>query len=243
MNGKFKSVKHIINKLLVNPLMQNINESDLAQYIGDAIKMIGAPNSYEIKDCTITIKDFRGTLPSDLVYIDQTLWRTGTNGDDEGVYVGMRYASSTMHSKYHKLGSPDFTQISEFTYSLNNHYIHADVSDGEVFMVYRGLVVDELGMPQVPDNIKFEKACIAYIELQHYKTMWVLGKLPDKVWQHAEQEWAWYVGAAQTAGQLQTIDEAESFANAFSRMILKPLQHGSFFTNHGSQEYLYKTKI
>jgi len=243
MNGKFKSVKHIINRVLINPLMQSINESDLAQYIGDAIKLIGAPNSYEIKDCVIKIKDFRGTLPNDLVYIDQTLWKTGVDSKGKSNYVAMRYASSTMHSKYHKLGSPDFNQISEFTYSLNNHYIHADVSDGEVFMVYRGLVLDDLGLPQVPDNIKFEKACIAYIQLQHYYTMWVLGKLPDKVYNHAEQEWAWYVAAAQTAGQLKTIDEAESFSNAFSRLILKPLQHGSFFTNHGSQEYLRRNSI
>lgn len=243
MNGNYKSVKHLINKLLVNPLMQNINESDLAQYIGDAIKLIGAPNSYEIKDCTIKIKNFRGTLPNDLIYIDQTLWRIGTDANGKGNYVPMRYASSTMHSKYHKVGSPDFNQISEYAYSLNNHYLHADVEEGEAFMVYRGLVLDELGMPVIPDNIKFEKAIMAYIKVQHYEPFWELGKITDKVFGRAEQEWAWYVGAAQTAGQLQTIDEAESFTNAFKRTILKPLQHGSYFTNHGSQEYLYKNSI
>jgi hypothetical protein len=238
MNSKYKSVEHIINKLLSNPLMENINESDLAQYVGDAIKLIAAPLSFEDKTCTIPIKEYKGVLPTELLYVIQSSWQE-TNGN----LYAMRYATSTFASKYHEVGSPDFTTISEYSYSMNNNYIHTNAPTGSVVMLYKGLVVDEKGFPMIPDNIKFEKAIEEYVKKEHYRILWEMGKVPDKVFDFVQREYDFYVGAAQSAGQLMTIDQAESFANAFSRLLLKPLQHQSFFVNHGSREYFKDNRI
>lgn len=238
MNAKFKSIKYIINKILSNPLMENINPSDLAQYVGDVLRLIGAPKSFVDESCVINIKDYRGKLPKNMLYIIQCLYK----GNDEKYYA-MKYASSTMQSQYHILGSSDFNYNSEHTYSLNNDYIFFDQEEGEIKMVYKAIKVDAEGFPMIPDNVQTEKAIENYIKVQHYTILWELGKIPDKVLQRVEQEYGWYVGAAQSQANAMTIDEAEAFSNAFSKLLLKPLQHDEFFVNHGARQYLKNNRI
>lgn len=222
---------------MVNPMMEGITESDLAQYVGDAIKIAGVPKSFVDKDCVINIKKFRGALPKDMVYVVQTSIKKGED------YYPMRYATNTFSTKYHIVGSPDFNRNAKNAYSMNDGYLFLDEEEGTVLMVYKGLKVDELGFPMIPDNIKFEMAIEWYVKYRWYTTLWELGKIPDKVFQNAKQEYEWYIGAAQSAGQLMSIDEQESFTNAFNKTILKPLQQSEFFHNHGSVQYLKENRI
>lgn len=226
---------------MANPMMENITESDLAQYVGEAIKLAGVPKSYRDGDCTINIKKYRGALPNDLVYIIQTSLKKGEG--DQAKFYPMRYATNTFSSKYHQIGSPDFNRNAKNAYSLNDGYIFLDQEEGTVFMVYKALKVDEEGFPMIPDNIKFELAIEWYVKYRYYTILWELGKIPDKVYMNAEQNYNWYIGAAQSAGQLMSIDEAESFANAFNKTILKPLEQSEFFHNQGATQYLKENRI
>lgn len=245
MNSNYKSIETVINRILRNPLMNNITEADLAQMVGDAIKLIGAPKAYEDKSCDIEITNYRGKLPLDMIYIIQSSWKEESELDSSGnpTYYPMRVSTSTYATQYHMVGSPDFNQDSNYSYSLNNHYIYTDAETGTVTLVYKALVTDEKGFPMIPDNIKFERAVEQYVKYKHYEVLWELGKISDKVFDYNMKEWEWAVGAAQSAGQLQTIDEAESFANAFSRLLLKPLQHQEFFVNHGARQYFKENRI
>lgn len=237
MNTKFKSINSVINKVLASPLMKDINISDLSTYVGEAIKLAGIPKSFVDKSCDIKIKNFRGNLPKDLIYIIQTAIKK--NND----YFPMRYSTNTFSSKFHEVGSPDFNRNSKNDYSLNNGYIFLNEEEGELKMVYKGLRLDDKGLPMIPDNIKVELAIEWYIKYRYYTILWELGKIPDKVFMNAEKEYDWYIGAAQTAGQLMSIDEQESFANAFNKTILKTLQQNEFFENQGSIQYLKANRI
>jgi len=238
MNTNYKSIKTIISSILRNPLMENITESDLATYAGDALKLIGAPMSFVDATCTIDIVNHRGRLPNDLLYVVQTMDKT-----KQGDWVAMRYASDTLHSKYHEVGSPDFSTRGDKEYSMNDQYIYHDDSEATVKMLYKAIKVDKDGFPMIPDNVKFERAIEAYIEWKHFRLLFQLGKLPQGVYEDSRVEYLFAVGAAQSAGQLMTIDQAESFANAYSRLLLKPLQHGKFFTNHGTKEKFKNNRI
>ena len=232
MNGKYKSIKTLISRLLVNPMMENINDADLARYVGECIKLIGAPMAFKDETCNIKVTKYKGKLPSNLLYIIQTTF------NESGNWIAMRYASDTLHSQYHQIGSPDFKVGNKIDYSINNGYLFLGQEEGDVKMIYKAIVTDAQGYPMIPDNIKFEKAIENYVKFQHYTPLWEMGKIPDKVYSKVEQEYTWYVGAAQSAGQLMTIDQAETFTNAFSRLLLKPLQHDTFFTDHGTREHL-----
>ena len=261
MNAQYKSIKTLISRLLVNPMMENINDVDLARYVGEALKLIGAPMSYEDKLCTIDIKNYRGKLPKNMLYIIQTSFGDG--------HSPMRYASDTFHSQHHNVGSKEFSEKKYYNdndnlghqggyasgysrgknysqgaeYSINNQYIYLSQEEGTVNLLYKTIVTDAEGYPMIPNNIKFEKAIEWYVKYQHYMPLWEMGKIPDKVYQKVEQEYTWYVGAAQTAGQAMTIDQAASFTNAFNKLILQPLQHETFFKEHGSRQYLNNNRI
>ena len=258
-NGKYRSIKSLMSRILMNPLMNELNESDVALYISDCLRLIEAPAIYENKVVDIDIKEHRGELPCDLIYIKQTRMYAGSNAKlrtPQSTYttqlsrfVPMKYASDHFHTALHEQSSPDLMGTNgseldyEVTYQINGDFIYTSFPDGKVQMSYQGLKVDEEGYPMIPDNVKVEKAIEAYIKVQHYTIMWELGKIADKVIQKAEQEYAWYVGAAETSMRSLTIDQAESLKAALTRTILKPLQHHNGFRNLGTQEYLHKGSI
>ena len=231
LNAKYISFRVIIDRIFENPLMQDINEDSIIRYIADCIKLIGAPAAYEDKLALIEIKNYRAELPCDLVYIQQTRRVSGTT------LYPMRYSSDTFHSAYHEVGSPDFNHNFEHTYSINNGAIYTDFKEGTVEQSYKGLMVDPEGYPMITDNIKFIESIQNYIKVKHYTIQWELGKIPDKVLEAAKQEYAWYVGAAQTMGHLQSIDQAESFKNAFTRLIINPTAARTQFQDFGRQEF------
>lgn len=235
LTTRYVSIKTIMNRLLINPMMEGIQESDIVMYIADALKLIGAPMSYDDKTEFITITEYRGELPCDLLYIQQSR-RVTENGTS---FQPMRYNSDTFSTAYHEIGSADLRHANgthDNSYTLNNGMIYASFPEGTMQMSYKALPVDEDGFPLIPDNVKFIKAVEEYVKCQWYRIQWELGKIPDKVFQKVEQESAWYIGAANTGAQLMTIDQAETFRAAFSRLLLNPTSGRRAFTEFGKQE-------
>jgi len=225
-----------------SPMMEGITESDVASYMADCIKLIGAPMAYEDKVEDITIQDYRGELPCDLLYIQQTR----KHGNVEGEFTAMRYSSDTFQSAYHQVGSPDFASHNsnyDWNYSLNNGMIYTNFKEGTIQQSFKALKTDKDGLPMVPDNVKFEKAIENYVKAEWYRVQWELGKIPDKVLQKAEQERDWYIGGANTAAQLQSIDQAETFRSAFTKILGNSTAAKSFFQDHGRQEYIKYGRI
>lgn len=245
LTTRYISIKTMLGRLLASPLMQGITESDVARYIADCISLIGAPMAYEDKVAEIHIQNYRAELPCELLYIQQT--RKVTKRDNGPAKLeAMRYASDTFSSAYHEVGSPDFAEHPgnyDWTYSLNNGYIYTNFEEGVIQQSFKALKLDEDGLPMIPDHVKFEKAVENYIKAEHYRIQWELGKIPDKVLQKAEQERDWYVGGANTAAQLMTIDQAETFRAAFTRILDNSTTAKQFFQNHGRQEYIKYGRI
>jgi len=245
LTTRYISMKAMLGRLLASPLMNGITEADVARYIADCISLIGAPMAYADKVENITIENYRAKLPCDLLYIQQTRKVTKVpHGSDR--LEAMRYASDTFHSAYHEIGSPDFAEKTsnyDWTYSVNNGYIYTNFKEGTVQQSYKALVTDDEGIPMIPDNVKFEKAVENYIKAEWYRIQWELGKVSDKVLQKAEQERDWYVGAANTTAQLMTIDQAETFRAAFTRILDNSTTAKQFFQNHGRQEYIKYGRI
>jgi hypothetical protein len=236
LNTKYVSIKSMLSRLFSNPLMEGITESDVARYIAEALNLIGAPLAYEDRVQEIKVKNYRADLPCELLYIQQT-----RKVNSSGKLEPMRYASDTFHSAYHQIGSPDFTQHSanyDWTYSLNNGVIYTNFKEGTIQQSYKAIVTDKEGLPMIPDDVKFEKAIENYIKLQWYTILWELGKISDKVFNKVEQEYSWYVGAANTRAQLQTIDEAETFRGAVTKLLDNSTAARDFFQSHGRQEFI-----
>ena len=258
-NGNYKSIKSMMNRLYRYPLVSNVPEADIAQHVYDAIRLIEAPMAYHTYVEPIYVNYNRGLLPCNIIYINQTRRYSSKRcttdylelGVDDfknaymhyNIFEPMTYATDHFHTSYHEDNSPDLKKYPanvdfDNTYSIQNGYIITSFEEGMIQMSYKGLMVDEEEFPMIPDNVKVEKAIENYTRLQIYTPLWEMGKVSDKVMESLKQETAWYTGGANTSMQLQSIDQAEAFKAAFTRTLLKPLQHQSSFRNFGSQEYI-----
>jgi hypothetical protein len=240
LNSQYISIKEILSSLYKNPLMESLNEVDVAEYIADCVSLIGAPMAYEDKVGEYKIENYRGLLPFDMLYIWQTR-KKNILSDTKVNLEPMRYASDTFHSKYHKVGSPDFvehTRNYDWTYSINNGWIYTNFKEGYVQQSYKGLKVDEDGLPMIPDNVKFKKAVENYVKAEWYRVLWELGKISDKVLYKAEQERDWYIGGANTTAQLQSIDQAETFKNSLTKLLSNANTGANSFQDLGRKEYI-----
>lgn len=266
-NGKYKSIQSMMNRLYRNPMIKNVSDSDMAQYIGDAIKLIEAPMAYMDYVEPIRIRNHRGELPCNLLYIKQTKKYVSpytiklydeVGSEEFRNYIAkdanyqkfttepMTYATDSFHTAHHLDNSPDLVKKTGFynhTYSVQGGYIFTNFSEGVAVMSFKGLMIDEEGYPMIPDNIKVEKAIENYTKLQIYQIEWELGKISDKVMNELKQETAWYMGASNTSLQMQNLDQAEAFKAAFTRTLLKPMHHDDGFRNMGTQEYIRQGSI
>ena len=67
-------------------------------------------------------------------------------------------------------------------------------------------------------------------------TEFELGKITQQVLQHAEQQYAWAVGQAQSDLVRPSIDQLQSFTNSWNTLIQRTTEHSQGFKNNGTQE-------
>lgn len=229
LNGKVKSIQHIIEKVFRNTgLVEGVDLHDVIEWAGEAIELIGAPQSLTDKVECIKIVDGRGDLPCDLHLVMQFRYK-GVDG-----YTAMGYASNNFHR--HCNESPDLSCECSVTYTLSDDCVFTNFDSGTVEVAYRALPTDKNGWPTIPDDIKFVKAVEYYIREKLDYLLWRTNKLPQAVYEKTVQDQLWSLGAAQTRGAMPSVDELKNIKNNFLRLIPKINQEEDFFNSLGIQE-------
>jgi hypothetical protein len=123
-------------------------------------------------------------------------------------------------------------------YKLSGDYMYTNFKNGFVEMAYKAYPIDELGMPMVPDNIKFIKAVEWYlISRMDYKRWRSTRALTDqKVWETSSGEASWYIGSARSAARQPSLDMMEGIKRMLLRSIPKINQHSNSFKTSTNQE-------
>ena len=81
--------KTISSKVIIRKIMRDINPNgdnwidDAIEWIGEALEHIGSSSQLELKQCVITVKNYKAALPIDLYYINQV----ALNSTEEGVII------------------------------------------------------------------------------------------------------------------------------------------------------------
>jgi hypothetical protein len=259
LTSKTVSVERVIEKLLREyPFIQSVDWIDFLEYIGDCIDLIGSNASYIAKitdgnedlghPSPILIENYRGQLPCDLVKVNQV--REWCNKSP------MVYSSDSFHSATTPCyPTVDTTELSEdfgqtslsfnselavtlnntsdscniLSYNLNNNYIFTSFESGQVEMAYTAFPTDVRGYPLIPDDIKFITACAAYVAEREGFKLWLSDKLADRKYDKLVQERSFYIGAANTRGNMPSKDKMESLKNQWLRLIPRVNEHSNFF--------------
>lgn len=228
-NGKYKSVKYILEKVYrdIKPI-ESVDLYDAVEWLGECIELIGSPFQLLDKHDCITIEEFKGKLPCDLFLL------LGTR--EKNSKQAMRYSTDSFH---HAKVCQDVNHdcyLADVTYTINDDYMFTSFKEGDVEIAYKAIPVDKEGFPMIPDDIKFVKAAVAYISERILYGKWTSGKVNADVYRKAEQERNWYIGAAQSRGNMPSVDMMESLKNQLIRLIPKINQHADNFKSTGERE-------
>lgn len=263
LNGKYVKIDRILEGVFRDyGWSHEVEWVDALEWTGECMDLIAVPRQYISKvtdgnenlnhPCPIVIKNYKGSIPCDINNITQVRdfkskieMRYTTDTFQKGLSVNNAKLPSQELSSFGTItfSSPliQESQIvndicsTDLTYMITDQHIFCNFKEGEVEMSYTAFPTDANGMPLIPDNIKYIQAVKSYIAERIGFKLFLQGKLDGARYGKLEQERAWYIGAATTAGLMPTIDEMESWKNQMVRLVPNINQHQSSFRYHGDK--------
>lgn len=229
---KYISIRQVLDNLMDNPLLQDLTLERVVNHAVRFIQIIGMPEIFNEKTELIEIKNYRGELPCDFYEMIQVRMRGHHRCGGLENHRVFRYTTDSFHM------SPDKTRDNDLTYKLQGNCIFTTIKEGTIEIAYRAIMTDSEGFPLIPSNGTFENALELYIKKKHFTTQFELGKINEKVLQHAEQEYSWAVGQAETDLVRPSIDQMQAFANSWNTLIQRTTEHSRGFKDNGTQEFI-----
>lgn len=235
LSGKYIDISYIVERLYRDYGFDlEIKYDEILEWVWDVISLIGAPTAYmdKITNGTehmpkpIKIENYRGVLPIDLHHI--------IIARDFETKMPMICKSSSFVKDTEQV----YVKESQYSYTLNNNYMFTSFKEGEVELNYKAFPTSNLGMPMIPDDIKFIMATQSYIAERIGFRLWMQEKLSRDRYEKLDLERNWYIGAASTKAAMPSIDEMESIKNRFLRLKINPHFHDGSFTYSSEKERL-----
>lgn len=225
---KYISIRTVLDNLMDNPLLQDLTLERAVNYAIRFIQLIGMPSIFIEKTQEVDIEDYRGILPCDFYEMIQV--RTVGASSCQSSYGVFRYSTDSFHM------SPSKTRDNDLTYKLQGNCIFTSIKEGTIELAYRAIPTDQEGFPLIPENGSFENALELYIKKKHFTIQFELGKINQQVLQHAEQEYAWAVGQAETDLVRPSLDQLEAFTGSWNSLLQRTTEHSKGFKDLGTRE-------
>lgn len=238
MIHKFVSLKRIISKIyLYTNTNYEISENFIVELCADALSMIGAYSQYTEVPCELELdKDGRAKLPLafeklvDIRYNNNPVyWATNNNANEYGCSDCKIQCSNS----------------AKYTFYINNNFIISNITenntnttDNKLCIVYLGIPTDDEGYPLVPDDVYYEKALMSYVISILDWQEWRRGKTTDKVFEHSQREWQFYVNAARGSANIPDTAQMERIKNVLKRLLPVRNDYATGFKNFNQEEKL-----
>lgn len=247
---RYTSINRILDELLRHPMLSDLTLEQAVSYTVNFIGINGLPMMYQDKVDSVEIHQFRGTLPCDVIQINQVkdtksglCLRSMTDNFPEALNPDPKQPCvdplNNMRGKdwYIPEGHHPFD---EMAFKTQGRIIFTTFPEGMVEVSYKALPVDDDGFPLLIDNPVFIEALKAYIKQEMFTIKFDMGNIAASVLQNAQTEYCWRVGQLNSEFMIPSVSEMESIARAFNTMIPKMREFDSSFKNLGNREYLRK---
>lgn len=220
---RYINIREVLSRVMRHPLMSSITLEYAIQYTLDFIGIMGLPKVYEDKRAVVKIEMFRGVLPCDCVMINQV--RDCKSG------VCLRAMTDNFPGTHKE-------DKGELSFKTQGAVIYTSFKKGEIEISYKGIHVDDEGLPMLPDNAVFLKALEAYIKKEWFTVLFDLGKVQLASLQNTQQQYAWLAGQLQSEFTIPSVSEMESFKRSWCTLIQRTTSFNDGFKNNGNQEYI-----
>lgn len=221
----------ILDRLLRHPLLNDLNLETAIQYTLDFIGIMGLPNVYVDKIETIDIKEYRGELPCDLISINQV--RLHKNG------MALRAMTDNFNAyPTHNHEGGDWGERGEPSFKTQGRVIFTSIRHEKVDISYKAIMLDDEGLPLIPDNSTFLKALELYIKKEWFTILFDMGKISPAVLNNTQQSYAFVAGQCNNEFLIPSVNEMEAITNSLNQLIPRTNEFRNGFKNLGDKEYL-----
>lgn len=220
MAEQYISIKHVLDKVLRHPLMQDLSLETAVDYAVDFMRIVGVPRMFTEKVETIKVNKYRALLPCDYYKVIQVRTKDGK---------ALTYSTDSFYMN---------GKTNSSSYKIQGNILYTSIEDGELEFAYLAIDTDEDGYPLLPDNSSFTRALELYIKKQWFTILFDLGKINQQIYANTQQEYAWAVGDCQTEFNRLSLDQMEAFSNSWRTMIMRDHQHAVGFRDNGKRQIL-----
>lgn len=221
--NNFVNIREVLSRVTSHQMLKNVDLEQAIRYTVDFLSIVGCPTFYLDKEVDITIEDYRGLMPCDLVSITQV------KDNKTGV---------CMHSMTDAFNPIDSNFNTESTYKTQGNIILTSFRTGEITISYKALPVDETGIPLLIDNANFLKALELYIKKEKFGDLYDEGKIKEGIMAKAERDYAWAVAQCEKEFIMPSLSELQSITNMWNTLIPRVREFDNGFTKLGNREYL-----
>jgi hypothetical protein len=255
MNNQFISLKRVVEDVVQNhPFVDyEIDWAKVVSITARTLKLFGIPQYYINKYENVEIENYRGELPINYLYFDlfidcKTKLPLKYTGDESIIKNAMSDCCNTT-SETNTEGSttfkghlPSFNCFTDQTFRLNDNYIFTSFKEGTVTIYYRAIPVDDEGYPLIPDNEAFIRALELQIAKQIAYELWVMEKLPDKVYNEVKKNAAFAKANAIGEHRIPDKDRLEYWLHTLRLTLIPDVhQHSKKFAWNRQQRFNQNT--
>lgn len=245
---KFVSVKNIMNRLY-RTFKQNyqVSETDIVEWIGEALDDIGAHAQYQQRVADIPIVNYRGVLPCELVHVLQISDAYGNplfeysgtmgsvpneDGPNDNNTIGaqdntMRFVP--VDEDNFPLANMELAGGQRHVYYIDNDQIHTSLKEGTIRMSFIAMRLDADNYPYIPDLEEYKKAVTFYVQYMLDWQAWRAGRLADKVFAETKNQWQVYARAARGKANAPSLAQLENIKNMRLQILPRINQFSNFF--------------
>ena len=221
--NNFVNIREILARVTSHPMLKNVDLEQAIRYTVDFLAIVGCPTFYIDKEIDISIEDYRGLLPCDLVSITQ---------------VKDKKTGLCMHSMTDTFNPTENNLNTESTFKTQGNIILTSFRTGEITISYKALPVDETGIPLLIDNANFLKALELYIKKEKFGDLYDEGKIRDGIMAKTERDYAWAVAQCEKEFIMPSLSELQLITNMWNTLIPRVTEFDNGFAELGNREYL-----
>lgn len=221
--NNFVNIREVLARVTSHPMLKNVDLEQAIRYTIDFLSVVGCPTFYLDKEIDISIEDYRGLMPCDLVSITQ---------------VKDKKTGLCMHSMIDTFNPIENNLNTESTFKTQGNIILTSFRTGEITISYKAIPVDETGIPLLIDNANFLKALELYIKKEKFGDLYDEGKIRDGIMAKTERDYAWAVAQCEKEFIMPSISELQSITNMWNTLIPRVTEFDNGFAKLGNREYL-----
>lgn len=235
---QYTSIERVVEMVYRDyKFIQNINISDVVEWIGEIYGLINYPGMYrkkitgsDVYTPNITVANYRGELPVDF----KKVLKAGVRDyDSKDVY---RPSTSTFTEfGYAMSAGPEYIN-SDKVYTIKGGYIFIEDEEVTLEMAYEAFPIDSRGYPLVPDNTKVLQYAEEYISDKIAFNLLAANKISQYVYEEISKRRLFKAGSSHTALLNRTPDEMETWTWSRLKLMPRMMQHESSFAYLGNRE-------